>query len=393
MQFLRFILFAAYVVSGAIPEERDLVSLRFPHGVLYSSSCVDKHSFCGRFAASSKCKTNGQIRKRCQKSCNLCNCLNSAVIEMKARATDSLTKCNEYAIKGQCQNNEHVMKRCQASCGVCDGGDTTANPVTTPKLPTVTKPPKTDYPCGIKPNPITSRIVEGEEAGPYSLPWQVALVKPGYSNPFCGGTLISDRHVLTAAHCTGVNDGVWDVIVGEHDHTSSSDGTRHTVCRVKNHNIHFKFPRAPINDFAIVTLRKPVAIGARANYACLPTSEMGGSFLDDKTMTVSGWGKLGAGQSQPDKLYTVDLHGVSNAECYFSKFLTEQMLCAGKTGENKVGACAADSGGPLTYDNGGRATLVGVVSWGSKHCDKDSVFARVTAVLPWIKEQMEKPCQ
>ena len=171
------------------------------------------------------------------------------------------------------------------------------------------------------------------------------MVKPGYSNPFCGGTLISDRHVLTAAHCTGVNDGVWDVIVGEHDHTSSSDGTRHTVCRVKNHNIHFKFPRAPINDFAIVTLRKPVEIGTRANYACLPTSEMGGSFLDDKTMTVSGWGKLSAGQSQPDKLYTVDLHGVSNAECYFSKFLTEQMLCAGKTGENKVGACAADSGG------------------------------------------------
>ena len=49
--------------------------------------------------------------------------------------------------------------------------------------------------------------------------------------------------------------------------------------------------------------------------------------------------------------------------------------------------------GPLTYNNGGRATLVGVVSWGSKHCDSDSVFARVTAVLPWIHEQMEKPCQ
>jgi len=242
--------------------------------------------------------------------------------------------------------------------------------------------------CGIKPNQIGAQIVGGEEAGPYSLPWQVALVPPYSSSPFCGGTLISDRHVLTAAHCTGANGGVWDVIVAEHDATNSADGTRHKVCRVKDHPSYDTGNNN--NDFAIITLSKPVTIGTRGNFACLPTDEMGGSFLDDKTMTVSGWGRLGAGQSGPDKLYTVDLPGVANADCSFS--ITEQMLCAGKMGENKVGACNGDSGGPLTYNNNGRATLVGVVSWGSRSCDQNTIFARVTEVLPWIENEMKEQC-
>ena len=49
--------------------------------------------------------------------------------------------------------------------------------------------------------------------------------------------------------------------------------------------------------------------------------------------------------------------------------------------------------GPLTYNNGGRATLVGVVSYGTHGCWSYTVFARVTAVLPWIQDEMEQQCQ
>lgn len=203
--------------------------------------------------------------------------------------------------------------------------------------------------CGIKP---TNRIVGGSEAGPFSLPWQVALVLRGTNRFNCGGTLISDRHVLTAAHC-GTS---YDVMVGEHSLSGSSDGTRHTVCRAVKHP-DYKIPDGRINnDYAIFTLTQPVTIGTRANYACLPSSDLGGSFLDDKNMTVSGWGQLGSGQSGPDRLYTVNLPGVTNAECSSLNMpiatnpipITDRMLCAGRTGgSSPVGACFGDSGGKI----------------------------------------------
>jgi len=271
----------------------------------------------------------------------------------------------------------------------------TANPAgpapTTTPGPTL--PPPSSANCGIKPN----RIIGGGEAGPYSLPWQVALVEPGNDDPFCGGTLISDRHVLTAAHCTGRNGGVWDVMVGEHDTTSSSDGTRHTKCRLQDHP-QYDSPSPINNDFSIVTLSQPVTIGTRANYACLPTSALAGNFLDDKTMTVSGWGRNNPpGNSSPARLYKVDLPGLSNSACSQLDFLrlpiTSRMLCAGRHENNPVGACHGDSGGPLTYNDNGRVTLVGAVSWGNPSCVGTTVFARVTEVLPWIQEQMRQPCQ
>ena len=204
--------------------------------------------------------------------------------------------------------------------------------------------------CGRK--PLNTKIVGGGEVTPFSLPWQVALASSS-GRFFCGGTLIGPRHVLTAAHCMG---GSFNVIVGEHDKTDSSDGTRHTVCRAVSHPNYADTPNnvgAINNDFAIVTLTNPVQVGPRAVPACLPTaSAHGGSFLDDKNVTTSGWGRLQSGGSSPTVLHKVTVPGVSNAVCqqlyegrYGPNAILPDMMCAGNTVEGGVDACQGDSGG------------------------------------------------
>ena len=190
--------------------------------------------------------------------------------------------------------------------------------------------------CGIKPE----RIVGGSEVTPYSIPWQVAFVRRGSDSPFCGGTLISDRHVLTAAHCTSRNRD-YDVIVGEHSITSSSDGTRHKVCRAVDHPNN----RGVDYDFAILHLETPVQFGTRAAPACLPPTTFGGDFFDGKSLTVSGWGDLSNGQGSPSVLHSVDVPGMTNAACrnaYSS--ISSDMMCAGRA-SGGIDSCQGDSGG------------------------------------------------
>ena len=195
-------------------------------------------------------------------------------------------------------------------------------------------------PCGVKP----SKIVGGSTVNPYSLPWQVALVGSGGDWPWCGGTLIDEYHVLTAAHCVGRDN--YDIIVGEHDWTSSSDGTRHPVCKTVIHPGYDD--NSMDNDFAVACLCNPVEIGGRAVPACLPDARsMGGDFLAGKTMTVSGWGALSSGGSHPNELHSVNVPGITNAKCSqaYSGGITTNMLCAGNVANGGVDSCQGDSGG------------------------------------------------
>ena len=196
--------------------------------------------------------------------------------------------------------------------------------------------------CGIK----LAGIVGGSEVSPYSLPWQVGLVSVGGNSPWCGGTLISPTHVLTAAHCMGYS---FEVIVGEHDITDSEDGTRHTVSSAISHPQYSTSPTTDY-DYAIVTLDTPVELGPRAVPACLPDPNvLGGGDLNSATMTVSGWGRQASDGQTSNELHSVDVPGISNGQCqddYPFEQISDAMICAGAP-EGGIDSCQGDSGGKL----------------------------------------------
>ena len=181
---------------------------------------------------------------------------------------------------------------------------------------------------------------------PYSIPWQVAFVRRGSDSPSCGGTLITDRHVLTAAHCTRPLGYEGEIIVGEHDITSSEDGTRHSYSRYVDHPLYES--NTANYDFSIIYLDKPVQIGPRAVPACLPSTDFSGDYLNGKNLTVSGWGALSEGGLSPTVLHSVEVPGMTNAICnqpdFYNNRITDVMLCAGYAG-GEIDSCKGDSGG------------------------------------------------
>merc|ERR1712088_749837 len=246
---------------------------------------------------------------------------------------------------------------CDASCPVQEtAATTTAAPATTAAPgPVVTAAPGTCQ-CGVKGGAANGRIVGGQETEEHEYPWQVGLVSRNGRTPWCGGTLISSTHVLTAAHCTQTSASSIRVILGEHSIADS--------------------------DFAILRLSSPVAFTNEVSPACLP-ADLSATYAG-VLATVTGWGTLSSGGNQPTALQEVDVTVTTNAVCnqaYGS--ITANMNCAADSGKD---SCQGDSGGPLIAPENGRQALIGVVSWG-RGCAFDGwpgVYARVTEKMDWI---------
>jgi len=222
----------------------------------------------------------------------------------------------------------------------------------TPVPPATPSPPSSSFECG---KPISNRIVGGNEASPFSIPWQVALVPSGGMRPFFGGTLISPRHVMTAAHCTRGNSvNTFEVVVGEHNTETDADGVAHTIACKEEHPGYA--PPSLNFDFAILTLNKPVDItsaDSKARVACLP-SDPNRQYGNGESLTVSGWGLLDENDGffdLPNVLHHVQVPGVTNAVCRqdYGSTITPQMICAGLD-EGGIDSCSGDSGGPLTFE-------------------------------------------
>merc|ERR1711962_214948 len=214
----------------------------------------------------------------------------------------------------------------------------------------------------------------------------------------CGGSVIGDQWVLSAAHCLALHCGLTpagvQVYLGEHNihDTRESKVIKMNVAQIINHPNDSQKPTN--NDFTLLKLTNKIdfKVYPHIRPICLPAL---GSKKDYNgyMATVTGWGRTTEGGESSPFLQEVDLRVIKSQECRRKGIwqIRDQMLC---TYTNNMDSCAGDSGGPVETKEpssngvmpGQNYELIGVVSWGYG-CARSTpgVNARVTQQLDWIR--------
>ncbi|XP_058865562.1 transmembrane protease serine 4 isoform X1 [Acipenser ruthenus] len=237
--------------------------------------------------------------------------------------------------------------------------------------------------CGVK---RTQRVVGGSDTAIEDWPWQVSL--QFNKQHTCGGSVVTPRWIVTAAHCFPDNQKLlsrWEVVSGLT--TLSSKG----AVGVSQVIVHGSYAGND-NDIAMVLLSQPLTLSESVKPVCLPTYDL--QMNANSRLWVTGWGntqekgKLSTVLQQAEIAY-LD-RDVCNRPNSYAGLITPRMLCAGSL-DGKVDSCQGDSGGPLVLLRE-RWQLVGVVSWGTgcARPNRPGIYTNLGVFLDWIHGVMQQ---
>ncbi|XDV45089.1 hypothetical protein PO909_013247 [Leuciscus waleckii] len=192
--------------------------------------------------------------------------------------------------------------------------------------------------CGVA--PLNTRIVGGTDAPAGNWPWQVSIHLNG--RHICGGTLINNQWVMTAAHCivSRTNINSWTLYLGRETQSTSVANANTNEMRVFVQSIivHPKYNNnRHNNDISLMKLSQPVTFTPYIRPVCLASKES--VFHNATTCWATGWGNIGKNQALPvpQTLQEVEIPvvGSSQCSCQYKNVkgltITPQMICAGRT--------------------------------------------------------------
>ncbi|VDI03987.1 Hypothetical predicted protein [Mytilus galloprovincialis] len=243
---------------------------------------------------------------------------------------------------------------------------------------------------------VSTKIVNGEDAKIEDFPWQVSIevMRNGQFGRNCGGSIIDNRWILTAAHCYNKTHPrpLSETRVGA---GSSSLSKMVEFRSVKKFHQHERYDsRDHYNDIMLIELRRPFRFGSTINKISLDDVY---TDYTGKSCKVSGWGNTNefGGHTYPDRLQATELTVISRESCALQwgdddLSSDNTKLCAQ---EYRRDVCDADSGGPLACQAADLTyILVGATSYGPKVCNGTlpGVYTRVSAYIDWIEKTKSK---
>lgn len=239
---------------------------------------------------------------------------------------------------------------------------------------------------------LNPRIMGGVAAPVGAYPWQVSIALanvPTSLGHFCGGAVVNENWVLTAAHCVDGTTKPESIKVVYGTNYLSQGGE---VSGVDAIIVHDNWDARSFDyDIALLKTTKPLQTAS----VKLVTVENAVDLVPPGVLgTVSGWGLTSEGGTISDVLQHVGVQVTSNEICnspasYFGQ-ITDRMVCAGfATGGRD--SCQGDSGGPfVVFDRKGGYALAGIVSWGEgcAQPNKYGVYTRVSVFEDWVRSKI-----
>ena len=234
------------------------------------------------------------------------------------------------------------------------------------------------------------KITGGTTASITDFPYQVYFIAGNYR---CGGTIIGDKWILTAAHCTEddfylpVPVADMKIRVGLNNPQNPADGQTYDV---KNVIVHEGYDNQTLlNDIALLELTDTIHDAIARPVKLVTSTDVSEGATDPGVMSwVTGWGLTSVSpEILPTTLQKVQLPVITNSQAavVWSSIPATDIM-AGFLNGNKD-ACSGDSGGPMVVPVFGDYKIAGIVSWGSKYCNTYGAYTRVSDFESWIRSK------